>query len=105
MRVSPFLVCAAVAALATTAAAQADRQTTAEATGRTDVAERTVLVCDTDAATARAFAREFGQTPRFMTAEQIRAAQASGERWETPRCISASEHARLRNLTSARAER
>jgi predicted lipoprotein with Yx(FWY)xxD motif len=52
---------------------------------------RTVYVCDDDAMTRRAFAREHGQV-EFVTAKQ---AQAKGEAWAQPKCITSAEARRL----------
>lgn len=57
--------------------------------------QRVVMQCDGDAATRRAFTREFGEAPRFVTAEEARRAGAEHQRWTAPRCMTASEHARL----------
>ena len=96
MRLPVFLVAAAVAALSTTAAA--NETSTSD---RAPAQGREVMICDADAATSRAFAREYGEAPRFMTAEELRDAQARGERWDTPRCITATEHQRLRQQARA----
>ncbi len=68
--------------------------------------QRVVMQCDTDQATRRAFMRQHGAAPRFVTADQALAARASGETWATPRCMTAREHARLNQaLTSYAAVR
>jgi hypothetical protein len=66
---------------------------------------REVLICSSDAATRRAFAREYGAEAVFVTAEQALAARDAGERWAAPRCMTAREHERLVRLTSAWASR
>ena len=58
-------------------------------------AQRVVMECGNDAATRRAFTREHGAAPVFVTARQVQSAQATGEAWATPRCMTAREHARL----------
>ncbi len=58
-------------------------------------AQRVVMECSNDAATRRAFAREHGAAPVFITASQAQAAQTAGETWSAPRCMTAREHARL----------
>lgn len=93
MSVSVSIVVAAVAAM--TATGQSDtRQQSPVPT------ERAVMICSTDRATVRAFAREYGETPRFMTADDIQTARRTGERWTTPRCITRAEHLRLRQQAS-----
>ena len=56
---------------------------------------RPVMVCATDAATRRAFTREHGAAPVFITAREVQALRPSDPSWATPRCITATEHARL----------
>ena len=58
---------------------------------------RTVYICDKSAMTRRAFAREFGSA-EFVSAQGA----TSGQAWSAPKCISASEARRLRQLASAR---
>jgi hypothetical protein len=58
-------------------------------------AQRVVMECGNDAATRRAFTREHGAAPVFVTAREVQSAQAAGEIWATPRCMTAREHARL----------
>ncbi|RZJ27745.1 MAG: hypothetical protein EON85_10545 [Brevundimonas sp.] len=58
---------------------------------------RPVMVCATDAATRRAFTREHGAAPVFITAREVLALRASDPTWATPRCITAIEHTRLVN--------
>jgi predicted dehydrogenase len=59
---------------------------------------RAVMSCDTDARLVRAFRREHGSAPVFMTADQVLRARESGERWTAPRCMTEREHARLGRL-------
>jgi len=54
-------------------------------------APRTLYVCEGDAMTRRAFAREYGQV-EFVTAKQ---AQAKGAAWAQPKCITSAEARRL----------
>lgn len=86
------LACAGalVLSLVGTAAAQAQSKTDREAKP-----QRVVMECARDDATRRAFTREFGAEPVFVTASEVRAANASDERWTAPRCMTAREHARL----------
>lgn len=64
---------------------------------------RAVLICDTDAETRRAFTREHGAPPVFITAEEALGVRPSDPAWNTPRCITEREHARLREATTAQA--
>ena len=64
---------------------------------------RAVLICDTDAETRRAFTREHGAPPVFITAEEALRVRPSDPAWTTPRCITEREHARLREATTAQA--
>lgn len=57
---------------------------------------RPVLVCANDAATRRAFTREHGAAPVFVTAREAMSVRPSDPAWEAPRCMTAREHARLR---------
>lgn len=57
---------------------------------------RPVLICATDAATRRAFTREHGVAPIFVTAREASSVRASDPAWTTPRCMTAREHARFR---------
>lgn len=57
--------------------------------------ERAVYICASDAATSRSFQQRYGARPTFVSADEARAAAASGERWETPRCMTEREHRRL----------
>ncbi len=57
---------------------------------------RPVLICATDAATRRAFTREHGAAPTFVTAREALSVRTSDPAWTTPRCMTAREHARYR---------
>ena len=61
---------------------------------------RAVLICGTDAATRRAFAREHGSPPVFVTAREVLSVRPSDPAWETPRCMTAHEHARYREAAT-----
>lgn len=61
---------------------------------------RPVLVCATDAATRRAFTREHGAAPVFITAREALALTSSDPSWSTPRCMTAIEHARFVNAAT-----
>jgi len=66
----------------------------AESSDKTSNA-RVVMECGRDVATRRAFTREHGAAPIFVTAREVRLAQRRGETWSTPRCMTTREHARL----------
>jgi hypothetical protein len=61
---------------------------------------RPVLICATDAATRRAFTREHGSAPIFVTAREALSVRASDPEWRTPRCMTAREHARYREAAT-----
>jgi hypothetical protein len=61
---------------------------------------RPVLICATDAATRRAFTREHGVEPIFVTAREALSVRASDPAWSTPRCMTAREHARFRDAAT-----
>lgn len=62
---------------------------------------RPVLICATDDATRRAFIREHGTPPVFVTAREALSVRASDPAWETPRCMTAREHARFRDAATS----
>ena len=69
-------------------------------------AARPVLICATDAATRRAFTREYGSAPVFVTARDVLSVRPSDPAWRAPRCMTAREHARyLEAATSYAAAR
>jgi len=61
---------------------------------------RAVMICGTDAATRRAFAREHGAAPVFVTAREALSVRTSDPAWSTPRCMTAREHARYRDAAT-----
>lgn len=61
---------------------------------------RPVLICATDAATRRAFTREHGSAPVFVTAREALSVRASDPAWRTPRCMTEREHARYREAAT-----
>lgn len=61
---------------------------------------RAVLICDTDAATRRAFVREHGAPPVFVTAREALSVRPSDPAWDAPRCMTAREHARYREAAT-----
>jgi len=97
-----IVICAAV--LSALLAGPALSKETPNANGQavdaaqTAKAPRTVYICDNSAMTRRAFAREFGSV-EFVKAEAV---AAKGEAWAAPKCITASEARRLKQLASTR---
>lgn len=89
-----MIICAAV--LSALAVAPAVSGENAKTTATSAEAGRTVYICDNSAMTRRAFAREFGKT-EFVKAD---AAAAKGERWTAPKCMTAREARRLKQLAS-----
>lgn len=53
---------------------------------------RPVMICSQDAATRRAFAREHGAAPIFVTARQALNMRRSDTPWTSPRCMTEREH-------------
>ena len=51
----------------------------------------------------RAYQREFGVQPVFVSARETLNARSNGETWSTPRCMTAREYARLNQLAETRA--
>ena len=96
---TPALIVAALAAAASPSLAQ---QTQARETVR-PAALRAVMVCKTDTATRRAYQREFGAAPVFVTAQEAVAARQNGQRWSTPRCMTEHQYNRLVAPTQTRA--
>lgn len=94
------LICALALAAVSAVPAFAEQATGAasrasDASART---ARTVYVCDASAMTKRAFAREFGSV-EFVKAEAV---VAKGEAWKAPKCVTANEARRLKQLASLR---
>lgn len=89
------IIVSALALVALAGSAQAGQAPSATAAGKDAVsrshAARTLYVCEDNAMTRRAFAREYGQA-EFVTAEQAR---AKGEAWGQPKCITSAEARRL----------
>ena len=106
---TPALIAAALAAAATPSLAQQSlaqqslaQQTQARETVR-PAALRAVMACKTDTATRRAYQREFGAAPVFVTAQEAVAARQNGQRWSTPRCMTEHQYNRLVASTQTRA--
>lgn len=55
-------------------------------------AGRQVMICAQDAATRRAFTREHGAAPVFVTASQAISLRRSDAPWTSPRCMTEREH-------------
>ncbi|WP_296816568.1 hypothetical protein [Brevundimonas sp.] len=91
------ITAAAVLAAPTFALAQATPA--AGRTGDAPSVQRVLYVCDRAPETRRAFQREHGEIV-FVTAEEVLAAEARGDQWTAPRCISAAEARRLSLLRS-----
>lgn len=97
-----FALTAAVLTLATSAALPAlAQQRHAFPTQAPEGAQRVVMMCANDDATRRAFRREHGAAPVFVTADEALRARATGETWAAPRCMSEREHGRLVQTLSA----
>ncbi len=62
---------------------------------------RVILICDTDAATRRAFTREHGAPPVFINAREALSVRTSDPAWVTPRCMTAVQHARYRDAATS----
>lgn len=67
------------------------------------VARQSVMICRTDVATRRAYEREHGVSPVFVTARETVAAREAGEAWSRPRCMTEREYNRLIATTRTRA--
>lgn len=68
----------------------------------TPAARISVNLCERDPMTQAAFRSEYGSNPVFVSADQVIAAHASGERWSAPRCMSARQHQQLQQRLAAR---
>lgn len=66
-------------------------------------AQRAVFICATDVTTRRAFERQHGAAPIFVTAREAVAANAARERWSAPRCMTEREHQRFVQLNTSMA--
>lgn len=100
MRVfTPFVGLAALAAAAALPAGIASADAAGQPEARAPV--RAVLICATDAATRRAFTREHGAAPVFVTAREVLSVRPSDPAWTTPRCMTAREHARYRTAINS----
>jgi len=89
---------AALAAAATLPAGMAGARDAGQPSAQSGA--RAVLICGTDAATRRAFAREHGAAPIFVTAREALSVRTSDPAWSAPRCMTAREHARYRDAAT-----
>jgi hypothetical protein len=94
------LICALALAAVSTGPAFAEQAISAgsRASDASARPARTVYVCDGSASTRRAFVRQFGAV-EFVKAEAV---VAKGEAWSTPKCMTANEARRLKQLASLR---
>lgn len=93
---TPFMGLAAVAVAAVLPAGLAS----AGDNGQPSANARAVMICSTDTATRRAFTREHGAAPIFVTAREVLSVRAADPAWSAPRCMTAREHARYREATT-----
>lgn len=101
---SLFLSLAALAS-ATAAPALAAEAPRAAARASQPTGQFVVALCERDALTQAAFRQNYGPRPVYVTADEVLSARASGERWSTPRCMTARQHSRLADLMGGRAGR
>ncbi|MBX9802423.1 MAG: hypothetical protein K2Y04_06600 [Caulobacteraceae bacterium] len=95
---TPFIGVVALAAAAVLPAGIASADGVGQGSDRVNA--RPVLICATDAATRRAFTREHGAAPIFVTAREALSVRASDPAWSAPRCMTAREHARFRDAAT-----
>lgn len=95
---TPLFGLAAMAAAASLPAGSASAGDAAQPSARP--AGRAVLICASDAATRRAFTREHGAAPIFVSAREALSVRASDPAWNAPRCMTAREHARYREAAT-----
>ena len=110
-RLTPFAAALAVTISAVSPASalqerpQPRQQPQTEAPAAPARVVRAAYICVNDEATRRAFERQYGQAPIFVTAEQAEAANVSGEHWAVPRCMTDVQHARWSQMRSQTASR
>ena len=73
-------------------AAQTERSADASA------GPRLLYVCERTDAARRSFKRQFGRV-EYVSAQAVMLSRTSGERWESPRCITPNELGRLERMT------
>lgn len=93
----PLVGLAALAAATTVPVGLASAEDAEQSSARADA--RPVLICATDAATRRAFTREHGAAPVFVTAREALTVRPSDPAWTAPRCMTVREHARYREAS------
>lgn len=71
---------------------------TAERREPAEAESRPLYVCERTDAARRSFKRQFGRA-EYVSAQAVLLSRESGERWETPRCITPAELGRLRRMT------
>jgi hypothetical protein len=96
--IAPFAGLAALAVAAISPAGSASAGDLDQRTAKPQT--RAVLICNTDAATRRAFTREHGAPPVFVTAREALSVQPFDPAWTTPRCMTAREHSRYREAAT-----
>ncbi|MDP1913772.1 hypothetical protein [Brevundimonas sp.] len=95
---TPFIGLAVFAAAAILPAGLASAAHDGQPAARTHA--RAVMICGTDPATRRAFAREHGAAPIFVTAREALSVRTSDPVWNAPRCMTAREHSRYRDAAT-----
>lgn len=100
----PLVAAALMAGMAVATAVTAATPMQNRTTGADQASARGVLICARDAASRRAFAREYGAAPVFITAREAVGVRPSEPAWSAPRCMTEIEHARLRDVTRQRSQ-
>ena len=90
---TPALIAAALMASAAPALAHSPREVSRQ-TLRAETLQ-SVMVCGGDAEARRAYQQTYGAAPSFVTAQEALAARQTGQRWATPRCMTAHQYNRL----------
>ena len=96
--ITPFIGLAALAAAAVVPAGLASAGDNGQPSARPHA--RAIMICGTDAATRRAFTREHGAEPVFVTAREALSVRVSDPAWSAPRCMTAREHMRYREAAT-----
>lgn len=71
---------------------------TTERAASAQAGPRLLYVCERTDAARRSFKRQFGRV-EYVSAQAVLLSRVSGERWDTPRCITPAELGRLRRMT------
>jgi hypothetical protein len=100
-----FATLAVAAATLLSAAAPAFAGDAPRTSGAAPMGRINVALCERDALTQAAFRSSYGARPVFVTVEQVMSAEASGERWSSPRCMTSAEHRRLTQTLAQRQTR